>query len=186
LPFLSALYAAGIAAIASDRHDILATLQLTRRVESRRTDEPSLLVYHAIEASSQAGWDALRTLPSLKQTRVPFSEYMFDYLRPVLANAIGLDVEFEDGFDRFEVLNAVWFASERGDQRSPWAPPGRFAWKYHGVDRGGVFTEIEREARDAQAAWPITASGLFRGSHEHFLGFAKRYREEVLNRLNWY
>jgi hypothetical protein len=162
---------------------MFAGLYAARRGVQNRSDESSGVVYHAID-SVKHGWsETFKQLSAYERQYAAASNYMFDRLRPTLDELIHAASAYDDAFDRFEVLNALAYASLQ-QEHNFWGPPGRFAWQYRSGGRQ-VFKEVEAEAESRGASWPITLAGMFGGSHETFVSTAARYRE-FMKRLPWH
>ena len=182
-PFFSVLYASGIAALLGDRPEMLAGVFATRRGVRNRSDESATVVCHAID-SVKHGWsDTFRQLSAYERQYVAASNYMFDHVRPMLDVLVHAGSAYDDAFDRFEILNALTYASAQ-QEHGFWGPPGRFAWHYR---NGGsqAYRDLQREAETFGAGWPIVASGMFGGNTETFLAVAQRYRD-FMNHLGWH
>lgn len=184
-PLLTVLYAAGIAAILGDRPEMLAGLYTARRGRRNRSEEAAAVVCHAIDSARHAWGHAAGLLTPYRNRPEPFSEYMFNTLRATLDTLIHAGSAYDDAFDRFEILNALSYASAQANRHGFWGPPGRFALQFF---RGGsiAFSELQLEAAAQGSGWAISSAGMFGGSHESFLDAAKRYQVECLKNLNWY
>lgn len=175
-PALALSYAGGIAAVAAESYGSLLSLMHARVGTSR--GEARL-----VEAATR-GFDDLRphfkVLPGHERHYVPFSEYLYQKLKPLLDEALCLGSEYDGAFDTFEILYAVEFSylSGRG-----WGPLGRFAWKARGGSNR--LQQIVEEAARAGTTWPPIAAGLCGGAPEKFAEHAKHLSEAVARSGMW-
>lgn len=180
-PICELLYYCGIAALSVENYETLGVL-FRARARDARGDEPTKLVFAHANSRVADAHDLFKKLPGHERQYVPRSELMYKDLQPLLDDLIFLGGEYEELFDRFEVLNALAHAHQRSETGNVWGPPGRFLWK-EGQYGGGPLAELEREAKGAGATWPILRSGLF-GTAERFVELAARYRESMKG-LTW-
>jgi hypothetical protein len=186
VPTMTAYYAAGIAAMAGGRWEAVASLHSTRRGVRQSMEESPTIVRHAITTMASGWGEPFKILPQYERHHAAFSDWMFDRVRPILARVIHLGGEYEDLFDRFEVIQALTIAAARPERQSIWGPPGRFAWKHHGGGANTPFLEMEQEAANSGPRWAPVAAGMFNGRIDEFMTIGKRYREGFLNQLRWY
>ncbi len=176
-PALVLSYAGGIAAVASESYGSLLALMHARVVTSR--GEARL-----VEAATRGIEDLrphFKLLSGNERHYVPFSEYLYEKLKPILDEALCLGPEYDLAFDRFEILYAVEFSYQTG---RGWGPLGRFAWK----DARGGSSSLRRmieEASSVGKAWPPVAAGLCGGSPEKFAEHAKSVSESVARSGMW-
>ena len=168
-PALSLSYAGGVAAVAAESYGSLIAL-MQARVGTSRGD------MRLVEATT-AGIGDLRqhfkVLPGHDRQHVPFSEYLYAKLRPLLDEELCLGAEYDRAFDIFEILYAVEFCHQTG---RGWGPLGRFGWK---STRGGTnpLGQLIEEAVAAGKGWPPLAAGLCGGSPEKFAEHARGLAE---------
>jgi hypothetical protein len=185
-PVFLILYSAGISSVAANNYGTLATL-LRTKVQSPRN------VYENIEVTLPIGdaaadlHDVFKRLPGHERYYVPRSEYLFKLLQPSLDDLLFLGRDYEQMFDRFEVILALVHAElEYQPEGRIWGPLGRFAWKYRSSGRrGDVYSEIVKEANTLKGEWPPIRAGLFSGSIDRFLEVSSKFTE-ILKNLNWY
>src|SRR5690349_11469963 len=70
--------------------------------------------------------ELFKLLEGLEKKPLPFSEHVYDRLRPLVGDLLFLGSDYESAFDRFELFYAIEFAHQSGRH---WAPIGRFGWK---------------------------------------------------------
>jgi hypothetical protein len=186
LPFLTILYAAGVAAVSAERYDVIASLYRVRRGVRSRSDEHRLAYVQCLWTFSQRNGDEMLNVRSGQRNFTPLSEYLFAELPPILAPTIGVGVEFEELFDRYEHLQAASFILDYAKKGWNWGPTGRFAWKYRRSYDGGGYKELEDEAERHGANWAPARAGLFDGSTAKFLEASIRHREDFINKLPWH
>jgi hypothetical protein len=166
-PALLGLYAGGVAALAADRLDTLQVL-LTRP-KARRLDADLPLVL-ALNTDKVLRDPAPQLLPSLENTRVAFSVYLYTRspMRELLREFLPRDDQFQDTFDRFEyLLDLVHMDLRIQSQDSiKWAPVGIFAGRDYGSQRNIIANTVEQEIDNLGSNWPPLEAGLFGGSIE--------------------
>ena len=178
-------YAGGIAAVASGRYENLRRLQTDVKVtEPFRGQRVSLV---SVLDPGIVPIDVARDLPDLAEPRylVPMSEHLFGYMRDVLQDVIRVQLDYEQAFDRFEVLNALVRADiglTAGGGMYFYI--GRFGWKakhrsYHPLQ------EIADELAENGDEWPVLRAGLFGGSLERATSAVKAVEERVAA-LPWF
>lgn len=129
-PTMLLLYGTGISALASDRYDNLAAILLTRVGASRSTTSSTTPFTLAIGEATTKLHDAFKQLPGHEHQYVPRSEYLFKLLQPTLDDLLFLGRDYEQDFDRFEVLLTLVYADLEQEQfkgsHGIWGPIGRF------------------------------------------------------------
>jgi len=184
-PLILLVYSSGIAALAAGKYDNLAKLFLMQvgltHSLSQRTDVV-LQVGDAIRELESS----FKQLPGHEKHFVPRSEYLFKLLQPKLDDLLYLGKEYEQMFDKFEVLFALVHAdlrTQNGDR--PWGPIGRFGWKSSRGLGGNPLKTVIEDAKRHGDGWPPLLSGLFGGSHERFSKIALEY-ERMIGQLGWW
>lgn len=159
-PALLAVYAFGIAAVASGR---LATLGmvLTRPQVRRSFSDKSEPFVVAVNTSTVLDFDFQRRLPSRENRIAPFSDRLWWEvgLGDALSGLIIDPDEFTTAFDRFEYLAAMV-----GQDLHGWAPLGCFVWRaraFGGASRSSTALEVERELEQEGGGWDLLNSGAF-------------------------
>jgi hypothetical protein len=176
-PALALSYAGGIAAVAAESYGSLLAL-MHARVGTGRGE------MRLVEAATTGIGDLrqhFKLLPGHERHHVPFSEHLYQKLKPLLDEALFLGSEYDRAFDTFEILYAVEFCHQTG---RGWGPLGRFGWR---AARGGSspLQEIIDEAAGAGKAWPPVAAGLCGGAPEKFAEDAKSLSEAVARSGMW-
>jgi hypothetical protein len=136
-PALALSYAGGIAAVAAESYEPLLAL-MHARVGTSQGD------MRLVEAATTGIGDLrqhFKVLPGHERQYVPFSEYLYLKLKPILDEALCLGSDYDRAFDTFEILYAVEFCHQTG---RGWGPVGRFGWK---AARGGSSLLREMIAR---------------------------------------
>jgi len=176
-PGLLLSYAGGIAAVAAESYGSLLTL-MHPRVATSRGDA------RLVEAAT-AGISDLRRhfnlLPGHDSQHVPFSEHIYEKLKPLLDQTLYLGSDYDRAFDMFEILYAIEYSYQTG---GGWAPVGRFGWKA-ARDGSSRLRQIIEEAATRSGEWPPLAAGLCGGSPEKFAEHAKSLSEVVARSAMW-
>ena len=170
-PALLLSYAGGVAAVAGESYDSLLAL-MHARVRSSRRD--SRLVVAATRGMGDIR-EHFKLLPGRNRNCVPFSEHLYEKLKPILEETLLLGSEYESAFDVFEILYSVEFSYQSG---RGWGPLGRFGWKA-GRGDSDPLRQLAEEAAAASQKWPPLVAGLCGGSHEEFDQTAKRLSQAV-------
>jgi uncharacterized caspase-like protein len=182
-PVILLLYSAGISALAAEKYENLATMLLTRVSSSRVGTELTLLSGEAILELERR--DAFKQLPGHERHYVPRSEYMFKLLQPPLDDLLFLGRDYEQAFDRFEVLFALVHADLKNvEGRGIWGPLGRFAWKYLNEEGTNPLKDLVSEAEQQKELWRPLKAGLFGGDYSRFEQVATEYIK-LVSGLNW-
>jgi uncharacterized caspase-like protein len=185
-PIMLLLYSGGIAAVSSHNYTSLTTLLTTKLRGSTTGKQTQPAVVSTIEEILELDrMELFKVLSGYEKYYTPRSEYLFKALQPQLEDLLFLGNGYEDDFDRFEILYALAYLDLQ--TRLPghtWAPPGRFGWKErHGR---GSYDSVLDEAKSRGDSWGPVSAGLFAGSFERFNKLAIAFREQVLNKLQWY
>lgn len=185
-PIFLLVYSAGISALSANNYEALATI-FTTKVQSPRSSYQMIEAAIAIGEASAELYDDFLKLPGHERQYTPRSEYLYKLLQPSLDDLLYLGRDYEEMFDRFEVLLALVYADLTYEpENNFWVPLGRFGWKYNSRGRtGNVFSELVKEAKTFKSEWAPLKAGLFSGSIDHFLEVSSKL-EELLKRLNWF
>jgi uncharacterized caspase-like protein len=186
-PVILLLYIAGVSALAADNYDNLATMLLARVGSSRSSRTSMSLTLATGEAILDLNrTDAFKQLPGHERYFVPRSEYMFKLLQPPLDDLLFLGRDYEQAFDRFEVLFALVHADlEYVDRSHVWGPVGRFGWKYRKEGGDNPLKDVVSEAEQQKESWGPLRAGFFGGDYSRFAQIATEYSSEI-SRLNWW
>lgn len=186
-PVMLLLYCTGISALAAEKYDNLASILLTRVGASRSYDAPAELVLAIGESILELNrTKAFEQLPGHERHYVPRSEYLFKLLQPMLDDLLFLGRDYENNFDKFEVLLALVYADFEKQYKEShfWCPVGRFAWKLRETHTNPLKEIIDEAAREKDSWGPIKA-GLFSGDYSRF----KDVTNDVLDflpKLGWH
>lgn len=179
-PILLLTYCGGIAAVASSRYENLKSLLLANAPNSDDHRQATNLTV-ALHRGLSDVRDAFKILPGHERQYVPQSEYLFKRLQPQLDDLLFLGGDYEQYFDRFEILLALVQAHS-----APYgAFLGRFAWKYSSRRSDNPFGKLVSEADLRGDAWPPLQAGLFDGSHRIFTEVATKFAKS-LAQLHWW
>jgi hypothetical protein len=183
-PALLAMYAGGIAAIASDRyHNLKELLTIPKATEwPYETQEPMVL---AVNSSTVLRNDWAKMMPGKENHFVPFNDRLCyeSGLREALRDYVPDDQDFIRMFDRFEYFLGLvhWDLSDKEDGRG-WAPIGCFYHRYGAAyhrDLIRVIKEVLAEADVAGQQWAPLKAGLFDESLDRFRKVAQGYSELI-------
>jgi hypothetical protein len=178
-PLVLLMYAIGIGAITANNYLILYNFfQSTFNILSYPFNSVPLV--YAIEEGFRAARGSFELLPDHKKHFSPASEYLFTFFKSQLNDIFLLGNEYEDIFDRFELIYALQYAHEREKiSGTIWGPAGRSGWKYsRGVD-DEPFRRLCDEASRNKEAWLPLGSGFFGGSYEQFEKLALKYAQDL-------
>lgn len=170
-PVLLLFYASGVAAIAAERCEALVDMMHTI-VRARHEDKVFVL---AVAEGFERERDASKLLEGHDRHKLPFSEYTYDRLRPLVGDPLFLGSDYERAFDRFELLYAIEYA-HRSDRT--WVPIGRFGWKGSRSESTPMHL-LMKEAETAGDRWPPLLAGLCGGSTQRLNSLI----QELLPRL---
>lgn len=184
-PTMLLLYGTGISALASDRYDNLAAILLTRVGSSRSTTSSTPFTLAIGKAITKLHGEFKR-LPGHERQYVPHSEYLFKLLQPTLDDLLFLGRDYEQDFDRFEVLLALVHADLKQSNGSHdiWGPIGRFGWKFHHYDVNPL-KDLIADANGQKESWGPLKAGLFGGDYTRFEKIASEYTRLVAG-LSWF
>ncbi len=186
-PIMLLFYSAGISALASEKYDNLATIFTARLGPTLHTQSIPLIL--PIIKETGRLHDAFKGLPGHENQYVPRSEYLFTLLQPMLDDLLFLGRDYEQNFDRFEVLLALVYTDldnqEHARLGGVWGPIGRFGWKFHHEEDSNPFKDIITEANRQKESWPPLKAGLFGGDYARFEKIANEFGK-FLSRLNWF
>ena len=139
----------------------------------------------ALEESFGTIRDSFRVLPDHETHRYPASEYLFRFFKDKFQDLIFLGDDYEDIFDRLELIYSLQYAHEREKIYSGhvWGPMGRFGWKYSNGGDSNPFKLLCNDASSKRELWAPTKAGFFDGSYERFEKLTKQY-EQILQSIH--
>lgn len=167
---------ARLAAVAADNFGVLAAL-LKEKLGTRRGDEP---IPNALNGQRTIPHVIAQLLPGRERNYVPVSEHLFATLREPLAEVLPDDLEYDQVFDRFEILMSLAAAAAP----NAWVPLGRFAWKIRSRDLS-LASMLGVSADKEKLNWPGLEAGMFEGSASRMHDLMTDVREAVAE-TNWY
>lgn len=160
-PTYLALYAIGLGAVASDRVDSLARVLGSVRI---RDPNRPYRIGVAISTGGALNAQAVKhAFPDLKNRKTPISDHVLELLRPLVADFVPSDEEYQELFDELEYLLGLVHAAGEG---RGWGPIGRAVWRWADRDdqpgalvdrhadllvKAGVFKSLEELIKARQA-----------------------------------
>jgi hypothetical protein len=171
-PALLLFYAAGVAAIASEKYTTLEALLIKPRLISPDGD---CRLMDGLSAGTVIEDERLsQILAGGGAPHAPVSTYLYALLRERFREFVPSDHVYDEIFDRFEYLFAlIWIDESPVAARLDRVPLGRFAWKdlsiFDGIE-GKMGAEVSKQGKD----WPAFRAGLFGGSAQRFLSARNR------------
>jgi len=185
-PALLLTYASGISALAVEHFHHLAAV-LIKPQYRRRPDEK----VPAIETLNVRIFREKRWIPRQNAEReyTPDSNYLFEFLRPVLHEYLPDDSRYEEVFEIFEYLLALTY---RDLVDESWAPIGRFGWRYgrwpEDWESSPIF-EFAQAGLKQGPDWGLLKAGFFEGSLERFQEVERTFQEwlfKVTEEMGWH
>lgn len=171
-PALVCLYAAGMAALAAQRYDLLKSLLLMPTFSSRGREQEEMVtsIYLHNVLPEDIGHMVFHD-PEAPRTRyrTPSSQFLHKALRPLFHEIIPSDRDYTDVFDRYEYMASLVHAdvyAQRG--RGLAFPGGCFFWR---VDRAGrrLSYVVAAEIKEVRDQWPPLRAGFFDGDLSRLL-----------------
>lgn len=183
-PILLLVFSAGLAALAADNYEMLASLLLKPQNKyALRGKEPLILsVFPGAVIEQAVGW----LLPNLDRHWTPASDYLVGILSSPLKEYIPDQNDLEDKFDRLEYLFSLSILDHLLQTSAyPWGPVGRFGWR---LRRGGdhyIVSQIHSELESEKENWKPLKAGLFGGSLDR-ANIAQANMIEQLKQVHWF
>lgn len=188
-PLLLLLYQTGIAAVESKNYKALSVILYTK-LDCSYNDNRELFfakkISNTILKFVRGG--LFNCIPGYEKKYTPMSDYLFKQLQPLVDNLFFLGKGYEPIFDEFEVLYALVVVDlNLQSEYGLWGPVGRFGWKFSSRIAGNSpFTKLILEAESLKDQWPPVKAGMFGGSYERFNKAANSFKENILEKLNWW
>lgn len=181
-PLLLLTYALGISVVANDNYSILYNFLQTSVKFSRYSSHPIPLVL-ALEDGFDTARQQFKALPGHERQFTPVSEYLFSLLNNKLKDTVLFGDDYEDFFDRFEIVFSFQCAHERNRimKNYGWLPIGRFGWKYSRASDSSPLLLLCQEASQKKDEWPPIKAGFFGGVYEQFETIAQQYMQRLQN-----
>jgi len=182
-PALLALYAGGIASVASGRYDTLAALlyRPTRLNQERMKREPLIFganLYLFDNTLSEIAYGRLKPGYAFVY-RVRNEEGLWESLRRYIPSSDLLDAYF----DQFEYLFGLALTDLRLEEsNSGWAPLGLMAFRDWGRVGTEFLDEVNKTIQAELSNWPPLRAGMFGGSWERLERAKASYDEQIRKR----
>ncbi len=171
-PGLLAFYSVGVAAVEAGRYDMLASLLLipVRSANSQAT-EPIHQSMHPDRIVADSVAHILYPHPDAPDNRwlAPRSQHIHRELRPMFADLIPSDDDYDEVFDRFEYLVSLVETDLKPRNRGELSIGGQwFDRRARGftLRPEGIAERVRKEIDEELEAWPPLQAGLFQGSVE--------------------
>jgi serine/threonine protein kinase len=153
VPALLTMNAAAFGSLLGKRYRNLAAV--TVRTLVKREEQEDLPLVQRVSTGHTIDRDLLRSAKRFERRQTPASELMFDYLKELGRSVLVSDAEYEEAFDRFEIILGLLTIDAEG-----WAT-GCFAWR-----RGGIAARVRKEIDTHGGNWGPLSAGLFGGDAE--------------------
>ena len=175
-PAFLALYAGGIAAVATEKWatfvDLILRPKMSGSNDKIKSPTDCLHSAYVIKGEHQKSLFGNYSLP--------LSEYTYRKLRDILRELIPSDLDYNRSFDRFEYL----FSLACGDARRPLygdrAPLGRFVLTSDGF-LSTIMPELKKEIEYYGSEWQPLKAGYLNGSSDTLQDMIKIVDEQVQN-----
>lgn len=184
-PVFLLLYASCIGAISGNNYQLV--YKLAHAPVPNRDGRPNrdILLTAAFNAMGEIQ-EGFKLFPGLDRKYTPRSEHIYSLVEPCADNTLYLGPDYEDLFDRVEILLAIEYMHIEhpepvGKEESPWGPVGRFGWKRSSrnpIDR------LIAEASAAGKSWEPARAGLFASSGTRFVELAEGL-SRLLRHASW-
>lgn len=166
-PSCLVFYAMGVAAVAAGRFDLLNRLLRFSTEKSLNPSKRDLKLYRQLHAPAVINSDWLVPPGQRRIGVTPASDRLAISLREPLKAVLPDQADYEDAFDDFEYLMALFYVKEetKQDGQPPrWIPWGRFmhrGYQLSFLSEGHVILRFEKQMTNQQNQWPPIAAGLF-------------------------
>lgn len=180
-PIILFAYSAGIAAIASDNHESISSILNTKVQGFWIQNKPISLAYATIRLIvGFSSW--FKKFPGHERFYTPTSEYLLKFLQPKIDDLIFTGRQYEEYFDRFEVMLALFSSWEMLEDVGQIFGAGRYAYKYkHGSRDDNPLGKVLGEVRTMKGSWPILQHGLSGISYEQLEEMAQKIEDAAKN-----
>jgi hypothetical protein len=173
-PLLFMHYFCGIAAVAGQRYDALASIFSAKVIEKDyfQTERPWV---QSVARRFPDLAESFRHLEGYQYHSGPLSEHLYKTLQPPLDNILFIGRDYEPCFDEFELLFALTLIDLKRGSADPSSIVGRFWWKHdHGDNENSPFFELKKRAETEGHTWLPLQGGLFDGSLSRFRDAAEK------------
>lgn len=184
-PVLLLMYGAGVAAVAAERWDSLASLLKTEIavIESRQRQSAAVAISSESVFESGNG----KYLPDVEGDEFAVQKHLLRVLRQPLAEVIPHDEDYERHFVTFDYMLSLIHADLRAKENVSdyfTGPRGLFMSERQRRGRNVVMKSMKRQAKEQGDNWLPLRAGLFDGSYERFEKVVAGV-EENLGINNW-
>lgn len=157
-PSLVLTYAMGLGSVAAQNY--VAFIQLLNSPVAGNFNRPGSKFVDNLILNFYEVAGAFKSLPGHERQYAPVSEYLFKSLQPKTDDLLFLGTEYEETFDRVEMLLHL-----HCQHVSRYSPRGRYTWKHSNHLVGASpLNGIREEAETQGDAWPPLKAGLCGGS----------------------
>ncbi|EHQ27540.1 SIR2 family protein [Mucilaginibacter paludis] len=163
-PLLYLTYVIGLSALVAGDfsllHDILFMKKWSKYSEK---DEPLLEDIYAEKVIEKDWFNQMNKT----NHHTPFSEFLFNKLKPIFEPLIPNESDYINYFDYFEYTFSLAFISQSGDN---WTPLGRFAWRMKSMyKRETIVHRKIKEAEEKKDEFELSNNTLFKNYGEYLL-----------------
>ncbi len=158
-------YAMGIAAILAGRFDVLKTLLNFSTERPLHYDKRKQKLYQQLAPNAVVSPEWLTARKEWNGT--PVNDRVAEVLRRTFQTLAPDQTDYEDAFDSFEYIMAVYYVKEQAKQNGTpptWVPWGRFMHRRYQLsffDEGHVILRFDKQINDEQSSWPPIVAGIF-------------------------
>lgn len=188
LPALLVMYAAGMAAIAAHRYDLLKSILQMPTYSTRHSGQREAVIsiyLHDILPESVGHVLFPHPEAPKRKYHTPSSQFLCRSLRPLFDAIIPSDWDYWDAFDRYEYMASLVHADAYAMQgRGMVFPGGCFFWR---TTRAGRWLPqiVAEEIEETGDRWPPFLGGLFDGDPER-LSVVKQHVDETAERHRYW
>ncbi len=160
------VYAAGVAAVASENYSVLREIA-SRSIVVKDDPEKCVPAPARLYAQSVMKRDHARLfIPGMEKRLTPMSDHILELLHEPFANMVTGASQLEHVFDDFEYLWCLLHvdAQLQLGRDGLWAPFGSFAWRKMRRSHEPWFAQEVQNVLNGTRGWPPLDQGLFGGS----------------------
>jgi hypothetical protein len=161
-PLLYLTYVTGLSALVAKDfnllHDILFMVKWSKYSDK---DEPLLDDIYSEKVIEKDWFNKMNNT----NQHTPFSEFLFNKLKPLFETLIPNESDYINYFDYFEYTFSLAFISKSGDH---WTPLGRFAWRMKSMyKRETIVHRKIKEAEEKKDEFELSNNTLFKNYAEY-------------------
>lgn len=163
-PMMLCFYAVGLGAVAADNFDLLVDLTLKPKLLIRGRDEFELPAKRLMRGIDQDYFGPL--WPGTAKRKLPLNDHIHRVLKPVFAELIPSETDYDNLFDRLEYLLALAFngvLQQLKDSDSAYFYNGRFLYRQGWTGGNQAIKTVKQEIQEMGPKWPLLRKGLFGG-----------------------